>query len=284
MRQRRVVQPLLNERIMNLVWLESCKQATNMVKSFTENEIKGPGSNVRRGETDAMVDGVRGVAIGVLGSVAYGAEVFPQGESNEAPPGYHLSYMKCILAIVNNLVPAACISAKLLTSPVMPGAVRDIGYAVIDFPRHVASLLAMERELTLTKTNLMSTLVKASDAGKADTSASSDNKLFLSEREICGNLFQFTVAGMIDAPGSGRKKFFICAKLTSVAGFDTTANTMAYAIVHLAIYPQWQDWIREEYDTTPLPDQELSYNQTYPRMKRTLALLVRILNCVLDSQ
>ena len=44
--------------------------------------------------------------------------------------------------------------------------------------------------------------------------------------EILGNLFQFTAAG-----------------------FDTTANTMAYAIKILAIETKWQDWIIEEIDS-----------------------------------
>ena len=57
-------------------------------------------------------------------------------------------------------------------------------------------------------------------------------------------------------------------------GFDTTANTMAFALVHLAIYPEWQEWIREEIDKQASAGLSIVYDKCYPKMKRTLALMV----------
>ena len=50
---------------------------------------------------------------------------------------------------------------------------------------------------------------------------------------------------------------------------------MAYAITHLAAYPKWQDWIREEIDQLLPPNADLGYEPTYPNLKRCLALMVR---------
>ena len=50
---------------------------------------------------------------------------------------------------------------------------------------------------------------------------------------------------------------------------------MAYAITHLAAYPEWQDWIHEELDTVVPAGADLDYEATYPKLKRCLALMVR---------
>ncbi len=60
-------------------------------------------------------------------------------------------------------------------------------------------------------------------------------------------------------------------------GFDTTANTMAYAIALLASFPEWQEWMQEELDQEIQPDADLNYESTYPVLKRCLATMV-ILN------
>jgi len=62
--------------------------------------------------------------------------------------------------------------------------------------------------------NLMSVLLKASDSGGRNG---------LSDKEIVGNLFVY-----------------------NVAGHDTTANTVAYAVTLLATDVRLQEWLREE--------------------------------------
>ena len=204
-----------------------------------------------RGETDATIAGVRSIAINVLGSVAYGQQQSWQQETNKAPPGYRLAYMDAIIAVVENLMPAGLLPAKLLSSPVMPKSIQRIGIAVEEFPRHVKQLLETERASERpNQANLLSTLVTASDAEGTRSTATSSSKSYLSESELAGNLFQFTVAG-----------------------FDTTSNTMAYAITLLAIHPEWQDWIREEiHEVTN--HKGLQYEAAYPALKRCLALMV----------
>ena len=170
-------------------------------------------------ETRDTIAGVRAIAINVLGSVAYGKQQSWQQENNEVPTGYRLAYMDAILAVVENLVPATFVARSILTSTVMPKALQKVGYAVEEFPRYTKQLLEAERKAERpAQANLLSTLVNASD-----TESKTASKAYLSEKELSGNLFQFTIAG-----------------------FDTTANTMAYAIALLAIHPEWQDWIREE--------------------------------------
>jgi cytochrome P450 len=95
---------------------------------------------------------------------------------------------------------------------------------------------------------LMSMLVKESDAEKRDGEAG----LGLTEDEIMGNLFVFTAAG-----------------------FDTTANTMGYAMTELAVNDRWQDWLIEEIDDVlkDMPE-ELDYAEVFPKLNRCLAIMV----------
>lgn len=207
------------------------------------------------GQTNATIPGIRSIAINVLGSVGYGTPKSWRQGSAKAPPGYQLSYMEAIGIVAENLVPSTFISPKILTSPVMPKSIQHIGYAVSEFPGHVKTLLEAERKSEHSaKANLMSTLVKVSDAGNSETAASQKDKLFLSENELAGNLFQFTIAG-----------------------YDTTANTMAYAITLLAVHPEWQDWIREELDEKLHAKENMEYESTYPKLKRCLVLMVSLL-------
>ncbi len=196
-RHRKIVAPLLNERISHSVWTESLSQTADMLQSFVGAAGKGDpkgGDKIMAGDTNAIVSGCRSIAINVLGFVGYGNQRSWHGESTKPPPGYQLSYMDSILAVVENLIPAAFVSVKILTSPIMPKGVQSIGYAVTEFPRHVKTLLETERQSKRPeKENLMSTLVKVSDAQNNDIG--SKTKLYLSEEELAGNLFQFTIAG-----------------------------------------------------------------------------------------
>ncbi|KAF7510023.1 hypothetical protein GJ744_007127 [Endocarpon pusillum] len=71
--------------------------------------------------------------------------------------------------------------------------------------------------------NLMSSLAQASDEGTQTTSEGKQGLLRLTDDEIFGNNFAF-----------------------NLAGHETTANTVAAALVLLAAHPESQTWLAEE--------------------------------------
>ncbi|OAQ85151.1 cytochrome p450 domain-containing protein [Purpureocillium lilacinum] len=82
---------------------------------------------------------------------------------------------------------------------------------------------------------------------------------FLREDEIAGNLFVFTAAG-----------------------YDTTANTMTYAVGLMAAYPQWQAWLQDELDRVlgskaVGESRILPYTTYFPKLKRCLAVMMETL-------
>lgn len=228
-----------------------------MLKSFTEAEQGGAGSTSDgrcRGETDATIGGLRTIAINVLMSAGYGVSQSWKHGSGEAPQGHSLSYIETVSVVVHNYLVAALVPARLLRLPVMPTSLRKLGAAVFDFPARTKEMVEKERKATGSlRSNMMSALVKASDDEKNPARKDAKSRLHISEDEMIGNLYQFTIAG-----------------------FDTTANTMAYAVTILATHIEWQDWIIEEIDQVANLHADLDYGRTFPALTRCLALMVSL--------
>jgi Cytochrome P450 len=200
-----------------------------------------------------VLDGLHNIAINVLGHAGYGQS------QNWSPEPYklaniqkeELSYFNAIGLITIMLLEAAFLPPKFLKLPIMPPAIKLLGKAMEDLPRISEELLNSERQAaregSRPRNNLLSMLVQLSDQGKRGDNSG----LFLTEDEIRGNLFTF-----------------------SAAGFDTTANTMGYAVTLLAAYPEWQDWVREELQSLDVESSKWEYLATYPKCKRVLAVMV----------
>ncbi|GES58383.1 cytochrome P450 monooxygenase [Aspergillus terreus] len=65
--------------------------------------------------------------------------------------------------------------------------------------------------------------------------------------------------------------------IISTAGFETTANTMGYAVMHLAAFPEWQAWVRGEVCNLDPDMLQWKYDEIFPRCHRTLALMFETL-------
>ncbi|PMD32223.1 cytochrome P450 [Hyaloscypha variabilis F] len=141
----------------------------------------------------------------------------------------------------------------------LPGyeTLKSLSIAMKEFPIHTRRRLDQERHRTVAAdgeagNNILSQLLQASEQDSEDKKGSQS----LSEPEMVGNLFVFTAAG-----------------------FDTTANTLAFALVLLARYPKWQEWVFEEIDSI-LPataSTDLDYASIFPKLTRIQALLLEIL-------
>lgn len=243
-RQRRIITLNLHEGIMTTVWNKSCEQAQAMVDFL----IKHPG-----GQT---LEGLRSVSINVLGQAGYGQNQLwspnfaaDLGDDWEGP---RIEYFKTIALVTDRFLEAALVPAWLKELPFMPQYLQLLARKMRSVPGYIKEILEDERKTTSVKeskhrSNLLDMLVQF--ANPENKSASPG--LFLSEDEISGNLWIFTAAG-----------------------FDTTANTMGYAVALLAAYPEWQDWIREELRALDSDVCKWKYETVFPQCQRTLALMV----------
>jgi hypothetical protein len=212
---------------------------------------------------DKTVDGLRNLAINVLGHSCYGHNKSWSPESYN--PANNLqnegqSYFQAISLVTVMILEAAFLPSKLLKLPIMPRSLRLLGEAMENLPQYTQDLLDQERQAASqgcgSRNNLLSMLVQLSDQGQREGGSG----LSLSDDEIRGNLFLF-----------------------SAAGFDTTANTMGYAVTLLAVYPEWQDWIREELQSLDLDISRWEYKETFPKCQRVLAVMVRSLSQLIVS-
>lgn len=200
----------------------------------------------RDGTTTGTLDGLRTIAINVIGLTGYGTrQPWAQAARSSTPPaGHKLTFMEALLAIVNNHIISVFIPSRILTLSFMPPNLRTLGHATSEFPQYAREMIAHERASRSgsTRNSLLSALVQAADDPKQNP---------FSEDEIVGNLFNFTLAG-----------------------FDTTASTMAYAVLMLAIEPELQEWIGEEIDRVGALHPSATYETTFPLLVRCLALMV----------
>lgn len=151
--------------------------------------------------------------------------------------------MEALLTIVKNHVISVFVPARIQTLSFMPQILKNLGLATTEFLQYASEIIAKER-ISLGSNSLLGALVKAADDEK--------QSLSLSEEEITGNLFN-----------------------TTLVGFDTTASTMAYAIMVLAMRPEMQDWIFEEVDRVTALHPAAAYETTFPLVTRCLALMAR---------
>lgn len=251
-RQRKVVASVINERISKTVFNESIHQTEGLV-----DEVVGHGN---AGETNRIFDMMKKITINVLSGAGMGTSV--EWKDNEKPsPGFKMTYIETIKHVINNVAGPIILPQWFLSNypSFLPGyqTLKSLSYAVMEFPVHTRNMLSQERLRTVaahgeTRSNIMSQMLHASEQGDGNMKGVKA----LSEDEMLGNLFIFTAAG-----------------------FDTTANTLTYALVLLSRYPKWQDWMFEEIDSI-MPagsSTDLDYTVIFPKATRVLACMLEVL-------
>lgn len=248
-RMRRIVAPVINERVSKSVFEESVKQTEGLLR---EVEL-GSG-----GQTNRLFDMMKKITVNVLSGAGMGASVvWEENEDEEESKGAsRMSYMQAVKTVIEGVAGPIILPVWLLKNwpSFLPGQeyLNSLGVAVQEFPKQTHDLLEKERQRMKytgggTRSNIMSQLLQANENG---------GKAGLSEDEMVGNLFIFTAAG-----------------------FDTTANTLSYALALLCRYSEWQDWLFEEIDRIlPKEDSaELDYTSLFPKATRVQAFMFETL-------
>jgi cytochrome P450 len=244
-KHRKVTAVAFNERNNALVWQESVKQAKQMLSTWLSKDI-----------VDNTVDDLNLLALHVLASAGFGTSYDFDSPLTVPAPGHQMSYRDALTSIMKNIfITYFAANAGMLT-PVLPNALRATGQAVDEFRSYLLEMVEDEqtayRDSKPTEAaNLMSSLVRASEAETRGDGTTARNSLMASE--IVGNLYIY-----------------------NVAGFDTTAGTLTYAIGLLAVNPTWQIWLREEIATV-VSESEIQgdqYQDVCPKLRRCLAVMV----------
>lgn len=249
-RQRRVIAQVINERISKPIFEESLKQTTGLLDEVTDHGEK------TSMETFSLFDMMRKITVHVLSGAGMGQPVGWETSSDKPKPGRHTTYMSSVNLLISAVTGPILLPGWVLDNypAFMPGhsLIRSIAQAVREYPVHTREMLQKERQhqnqTGEVRADIVSQVLQATKSDKSGTS--------LTEDEIVGNLFIFTIAG-----------------------FDTTANTLSFALAALAREPKWQDWMFEEIDAIlpQDPSATLEYNALFPRIRRVLAVMFETL-------
>ena len=248
-RHRKIVAAPFNESTNGLVWAESLSQARDMLGVWAHNG--------RAGTTGTALD-TRTLSLDVLAVTGF-KKSYRFRASTEPGPDEARNYRGALKVTLDHALFMMLVPARILNLPCAPRSWAAVGRATTDLKQYMSDMLNEEVRLLDAGQpgtgNLMSSLVRASeDDQKKKGKDAANGPKGLSVSEILGNML-----------------------VINFAGHDTTANTLAYAMLHLAAYPEVQDWIGEELDAL-LPSsgssESWSYEELFPRLKRCLAVMV----------
>lgn len=267
-RHRRIVAGAVNERVSPIIWSEAIRQSRALLASMSDTqEIRGKSEATSPNE---VFDLIKRITIHVLYAAGMGSKQdFEAGsaaaKSENNQDGFKMTYIQAVKTVNENLAGPIFLPTSLLCGwpNWLPGSrwLREIGLAKLEFPQHTHNALKHERQLVVetgeSRNNVMSALIAASERNEGDPEKGQQKKgPALTDEELVGNLYIFTAAG-----------------------FDTSANSLSYALVLLARHPMWQDWMFEELDSL-LPDDrdaDFDYTSIFPKAHRVQAIMFEAL-------
>lgn len=231
------------------MWEEALSQARDMLQSWTDQGASGTRDTVMNTAT---------LTLHVLTGAGFGIS-YPYDKGVQSPPpGYDLSYRDALLTVLQSVVILAIIPKSLMDFRFSPAKLRRVSQATREFQMYMDEMLNTVRnskpKQRAQSKNLLNALVQASEEARR-SSHDGVTRNGLTDKEIFGNIFIY-----------------------NLAGYETTANTLATGIVLLAAYPEWQEWLAEEINLV-FDDDESSpkwkYEEAFPRLNRCLAVMVR---------
>lgn len=255
-RHRKIVAKVINERISKAVFEKSIYYSQTLLHDLLPVSPNKKGSI----ETTMLFDRLTQVSFSILIGVGIG-DKFPwyDEEEQEPQPPYQMAYKDALLTYVNNAFGLAILPPLLLNHwpSWAPGhkKMRIVGRSMTEFCMRNQSLIDQEQNRIATgETSISSNpdfialLVQASQSGNGPQQT-------LSRDEMISNLFAFTAGG-----------------------YKTIAGALDFAVVLLARFPLWQDWLIEEIDDLIPADRDgmdtLEYTTIYPEAVRTLAFVM----------
>ena len=249
-RHRRITAPTLNERVSASVWHVALEQARDMLAEWEACGTAG---------TRELQDDAATVTLHILMAVALGKPApFKQVEKVALEAPHEMSFEQSLHTALRNWIYVAFLPMKYMD---LAGrchrGMRKLATGCREFQMYQREIVQQEAQKLVkpeAAPNLLNTMVQALEEGRSDSKAPSS--LSLSEDEVYGNLFGYTLAG-----------------------HETTANVIVAATFFLCTRPDVQEWVAEEIRRVVPADsnsKEWNYEQSYPKLKRCLSLMVSL--------
>jgi cytochrome P450 len=249
-RHRKVLATPFNETAMQFVWDESFQQAIQMLSTWTDQTVTA-------GSIRNVAKDTRTLSLNVLAAVGFRRSFpfQPAGGPNRTTD-VAASYRDALSTVLDNVILLMLVPYRYLQLPIFPRSLQRIGRAGAEYKQHMErmlkeELLTFERHSSSTR-GLMTSFAKALNTHEGQKSGAAKAQ-GLSKEEILGNMF-----------------------VINFAGHDTTANTLAFAMLLLATKPHVQEWLAGEVSKVATDGDEWNYASIFPRLIRCRAVLARL--------
>jgi cytochrome P450 len=247
---RKIISAPFNELANGIAWTEALNQTRDMLNIWTQ-----AGGNGRFG----LQQSTRTVALNVLAATGFG-RTNKFNESHASSGDEESGYRTALSTLIDNALFMQLMPQRVLRSRFVPSSWVKLGHAADVFKKYMLDLLDQEKRLLYAgkpgASHLTSSLLRASEEYSSEKPDKPTRSMVkgLTISELLGNIY-----------------------LINIAGHDTTANSLAYAIIHLAMNPEVQEWLSEEIHTVMgnNPTETWEYEATFKNLKRPLAVMVR---------
>lgn len=244
-RHRKITASAFNENSMHQVWNESIKRSKEL--------NLGSESARTLGQIRSTFDVL---ALHVLTAVGFGQDM----PLNTIPPGHRLSLVDSLKYILQHILLSVIFNGLNAPDVFLPGTLRRLKISVAETRLYMKEqVLRHMQSSSLEKpqsriTGLLESMVRANETEKQQLQNSTGRPSYLTDSELYGNIFVF-----------------------NLAGFETTASSMTFALSFLAAHPEIQDWISEEVDAHFTTSDDHDYATIYPRSIRCQAVMYETL-------
>ncbi|KAL9123057.1 MAG: hypothetical protein Q9187_000384 [Circinaria calcarea] len=245
----RITLPSFGDAVNRLVWSETFRQTKLLASAWASN-----------GSGDLKTD-VYSLTVNVMSCAGFGQQA-DWTDENAIPTGHSMSLVSSIHGVVTYLPHILLLPKWLLKRS--PWKKAHQSYA--EYGRYIGEFLAAEKKkLSMNSNNesamqgnLLTAILKSSNsnlAEKGDSRGSYHGRTTFADEEILGNTFIFLLAG-----------------------YDTTANTIIFSAITLALNENIHNRIVKEIDQVYQEAEkdgrkELSYSQDLPRFRYLLAFM-----------
>ena len=243
-RHRKITGGAFKEENTRAVWDASLRQAYAF-SAIVPPQVGQEGMTITR-----LSEHMQIVTMHVLSAAGFGKEYDFESGFSVKEEGHAMSYCQAMSIIAKNIMMTILFSALKVPRAILPPSLRELSVASEEFRSYMKERVDAVKAGALTnmtvRTNIMGALVQAHESGK---NGMTDQKAFLDDEELYGNLFS-----------------------TNLANFET-ANAFTFVFPCLAAHPEVQEWAAEE-TRNILTDQNTSYEDAFPKLVRNLAVMV----------
>ncbi|KAI9883475.1 MAG: hypothetical protein M1823_004765 [Watsoniomyces obsoletus] len=251
---RKIASAPFSEQNNEQVWAETVEQTRSMLRQWLGDE-----ENASDGVADDIGEDTMRLTLNVISHAGFGRSIaWPgQGGRDEVDEGHQMGYKEALETVLHNIIWIMLVP-KVVLKYAPFRRLQQAHQSYYEWRQYMNEMMEARRKEMQQGNNvggfdLMGALVRGSsnpDTISNGKDSATEPKAGLTDAEILGNAFVFILAG-----------------------HETTANTIHYAMIYLAMHPDSQKRLQQDLDSIleDRPIHEWTYEEDMPRLLNSMA-------------